>query len=575
MLPVGAGLCSLSCDLLVSPERVTPTSRSPVSLVACMMTEQILDLTLEIVYLLTGEDYTVVKKSDRSVTSSSDDPQISREQSKNQSPVMKPPPPSLTIPGDNGQKIVEIINKILQVLTREVPVRCQDVTVHLSMEEWEYMEGHKDQYKDVLMEDPRPLTPPSGSSRSSSPESCQRPLDDHPENNEINDLVKLEETEGDEEYYRTNLPIKQEELETEVGTDDLLIPKCRPLASDCEVEDCTFQNTSEEHKEDVKNLPSDPTSLEGPSSGQSEIARNQGTEGRFSCFECEKHFTNNSFLKCLKCFVQKHALRTHERTHTGEKPYSCLECGKCFANKANLEEHQKVHMEDKPFSCFVCRKNFTRKADLLRHERIHSGEKPFTCSVCGKRFSNKPHLVEHERIHTGEKPFSCTDCGKCFRLRSTLNVHGRTHTGERPFSCSECERCFTQKSDLSAHQRSHTGEKPYACPYCGKRFTRKQSLVEHKRSHTGEKPYSCADCGKCFNQKQSLVVHQRIHSQEKPFSCSECGKGFNQKQALIMHQKNHSKENPYSCAECGQRFIKLQALIGHQRIHTADRPLSH
>ncbi|XP_069606204.1 oocyte zinc finger protein XlCOF22-like isoform X2 [Ranitomeya imitator] len=573
------------------------------------MAERILHLTLEILFWLTGEDYTVVKKTS---SNRCQDP-VSEVWGRPLSPITGPPPHPLIHEDINDQKILELTYKMIELLTGEVPIRCQDVSVYFSMEEWEYLEGHKDLYKDIMLEVPQPLTSPDLSSKRTTPERCPRPLlpqdckqedPNVPQDHQGEDLTHINTAET---YVRGD-----ERCKEEIPTDDH--PDDCNRRSEGHLTFSVFKSDELHITQDTIEvnaiIPDIPSSLhsKGLSSNPAEqiissdssqtIKKNKRHIKNQSVLTAEKPFTcsengqafslKTSFVtdeiihtektyscsECVKCFVDRSISFSHQRIHTCEKNFPCLDCGKCFIQKKKLIRHIRTHKGVKPFSCSECGKCFPEKSKLVRHQRIHTGEKPYSCSECGKCFLGKSKLVRHQRIHTGEKPYSCSECGKCFTNKSYLPIHQRTHTGEKPFSCSECGKCFTARSDFVRHQKTHTGKKPFSCSECEICFTTKSYLLIHQRTHTGEKPFFCAECGKGFTVKSDFVNHRRIHTGEKPFSCSECGKCFTARSDFVRHQRIHTRKKPFSCSECGKCFTNKSYFLIHQSTHTGEKPFS-
>ncbi|XP_053577724.1 oocyte zinc finger protein XlCOF8.4 [Bombina bombina] len=428
------------------------------------MAEQFLNHALGIIYLLTGEEYIIVRKS---------------------SPHIR-----------------------IHRLTGEVPMKCDDVAVYFSMEEWEYIEGHKELYKDAMIETcqtPRTTDIPTDKrSACAFEDNDEIVLNDETEDlcirshsealdQDIGDLIrsdlhedysKCRNEEDDDEY-------DHQQMETTlVCCSDLHedYSKCRNEEDDDEYDHqqmettlvcCSVTGLHEEHLDAVIKYEEEEDEREENEIHHLETTYDPCTDGPWN--------VSGTYHNTVRCISQEdvNMPEFHQNAVVKKctiKPF-VPQCGNLFGHTMT----KKSPGAEKRFSCPECGKGFTRQSSLITHQRVHNGERPFLCSECGKCFTRKQYLLDHSRVHTGEKPFPCFECGKCFTQKLYLVTHQKTHTGEKPFSCSECGKCFAQQSVLIRHKKIHTGEKPFSCPDCGKCFTSKGYVFKHQKIHVRDK----------------------------------------------------------------------------------------
>ncbi|XP_073497902.1 uncharacterized protein [Phyllobates terribilis] len=429
--------------------------------------EAILNHTLEIICLLTTEDYILVKREadgDECVYS------LRTAEVHHDGPDSSATPSDLSftllgLQDRNQKKILELTNQMIRLLTCEVPLKCQDVAVYFSKEEWEYLEGHGEHYN-------------------------------YKRTGEAKDPLSMNHQDIDR-----SLPA-QHRIKEEPDTREYeeVQPTCLPL---CHVKSEPGDGDNEEAADRI--YAGSPQCLSSVISHISE---------KPDVYNARLTALDNDFIKdpTVKSEIIYQLTVTDKRcrkSRSGAKTSPCGLCRKRFSSKASLSRHLKLHLGEKAFPCHTCGKRFSCKNHVDAHLRIHTGERPFSCAECGRRFTNHSHLVLHKVVHTKEKPYTCPVCGRGFTRQSSVVKHAGIHAEKKPFVCNECGKSYCQYANLVVHKRLHSGEKPFSCKHCEKGFICKATMQRHELSHTGEKPFACPQCEKCFVDNSTLNKHKR------------------------------------------------------------------
>jgi hypothetical protein len=182
----------------------------------------------------------------------------------------------------------------------------------------------------------------------------------------------------------------------------------------------------------------------------------------------EKVFAPKRTYFCSTCNLEcssRYHLRTHERTHTGDRPYLCNVCGRRFNRPYEWKVHVLKHAENGRHQEVA--KAFERNIQLgmntvngvANPALKRAGE--FIPSPPRKRKSSTSTGTKEPKVEAEiARPYKCHLCSSAFAKIGVLRSHLTTHDVTRPrFSCDMCDASYTRKFKLKVHMEKRHGVK--------------------------------------------------------------------------------------------------------------------
>ncbi|XP_068114485.1 gastrula zinc finger protein XlCGF53.1-like [Hyperolius riggenbachi] len=572
------------------------------------MTKEILNLTLEIIYLLTGEDYVPVRKSSVHITRSMS-ARVSGGWSKG--PILDAATHSPTPESHNDKKILEVTNKIIELLTGEVPMRYQDVTVYFSMEEWQYIEGHKDLYKDIIMKTELPLktkavqgsndTEVEKQNMSSPPPSVNSSETIAPNKNSIKNCRWKRPQKWRTKYIRKATAAPAVDKHTSASMEHTGSSYASPVTAGslatsspftpCEMKEGALQDPSNSAQTQAtpKNVKSEFSSstpahpLEAPNFEPAGLTETKGPNGNTDDFTSYStanpigfHQTMYSPQPIKEEPVSSDEDRTtgclpeddpHQPTNHDEDPLSQIKEEPNLLSENHLPEfnlydiadqgkYDSAHVNIEPVST----EEAYASPDYFQRSYSTTGLKPRTCVTAN------PPAINGKNYEDNNISTQCTNVSS-LKYRPTPNCSSRQYAARN--RCTALEQTSVRATSNAAMRHyvppDHSKKKHTVIDHTQRQFDFRNEGFSDKGSHGF---YSTLDRNS-VNDNVRKLTQKTGKKLALTIGCDY--NKYHEKMTSTNHQTLQTSHSAHVCSVCDKSFTSSFGLVRHQTIHNGNK----
>ena len=141
-------------------------------------------------------------------------------------------------------------------------------------------------------------------------------------------------------------------------------------------------------------------------------------------------------------------LRSHLKTHRGEKSNQCNQCDYESSCESNFRRHLKIHTGEKSNKCNQCNYassriwQFEDSFENTQWRKVKQMQSVWLYILRGRQ------LEKTFEIHSGEKSNKCYQCNYASSCAGNLRRHLKTHSGEKSNKCNQYDYSSSQACTL-------------------------------------------------------------------------------------------------------------------------------